>query len=383
MTTQVLAKVVKQLDFDWISLAAMSFLLVSGLIAIFSLSLETEREGFNNFQKQVIFLVVALMAFAVFSTADYQIWKSYSGFLYAVGVISLIAVLLFGMNIRGTTGWFNLGIFNIQPVELMKLFLIISLAKYFSKIPAQITLNKIAVSFIYTLIPVTLAILQPDMGSAVVMAVIWFGMLFLAGVKKQYIMGIILAGLVIIILGWGTILNDYQKDRIQSFMDPGRDPLGSGYNVIQSVIAIGSGGITGKGLGHGSQSQLNFLPEKHTDFIYAAIAEESGLIGTGLIILFFGILLWRMGKTINLSKDIFGKFLVGGVIVMIFFQTFLNIGMNLGIMPIAGLSLPFLSYGGSFLIITLASMGLVQNVWKKTKKQKISITEESYGQFSI
>ncbi|MEA1925992.1 MAG: rod shape-determining protein RodA [Patescibacteria group bacterium] len=379
----MLAKIVKQLDFDWISLVAMLFLLVSGLIAIFSLSLEAEREGFNNFQKQVIFLIVALATFAVFSTADYQIWKSYSGFLYAVGVILLVAVLLFGASIRGTTGWFNLGIFNIQPVELMKLFLIISLAKYFSQIQVQITLKKIAVSFIYTLIPVILAMLQPDMGSAVVMIVIWFGMLFLAGTKKQYVAGIILAGFVIITLGWGTILNDYQKDRIQSFMDPERDPLGSGYNVIQSVIAIGSGGITGKGLGHGSQSQLNFLPEKHTDFIYAAIAEESGLIGTGLIILFFGILLWRMGKTIDLSKDTFGKFLVGGVIIMIFFQTFLNIGMNLGIMPIAGLSLPFLSYGGSFLIVTLASMGLVQNVWRKTKKQKTSITEESYEQFDI
>lgn len=371
------SKIVKQLDFDWIAVVAVAFLLATGLIAIFSLSLETEREGFSNFQKQIIFLLIALGSFVLFSVVDYRLWKSYSGFLYLVGVLLMIAVLFFGVNIRGTTGWFNLGIFNIQPVELMKLFLIISLGKYFSQFSGEISLGSILISCVYIIIPVLLAILQPDMGSAVVMVVIWLGMLFSAGIKKKFFFAILIVGVVTAFFGWNIILKDYQKDRVQSFLDPGGDPLGSGYNVIQSTVAIGSGGVRGKGLGHGSQSQLNFLPEKHTDFIYASIAEESGLIGTGLIIFLFWVLLYRMKKTIDLSRDSFGKLVVGGVIVMIYFQAFVNIGMNLGIMPVAGLSLPLLSYGGSFLIITLVSIGLVQSVWKKREKRKISfVTEE-------
>lgn len=371
-------KIIKKLEFDWISLVAMSFLLAFGLIAIFSLSLEVEREGFSSFQKQVVFLVIALGVFIIFSVSDYRIWRSYSGIFYTLGVASLIAVLFFGVNIRGTTGWFNLGFFNIQPAELMKLFIIISLAKYFSQAQGRITSKEVMTSLVYIIIPVALAVLQPDMGSAVVMIVIWFGMLFLAGAKKGYVAGILLVGILTAIFSWSFILKPYQKERVQSFLDPSGDPLGSGYNVIQSIVAIGSGGVRGKGLGHGSQSQLNFLPEKHTDFIYAAIGEESGLIGTGLIIFLFAILLWRMKKAIDLSRDMFGRLLVGGVVMMIFFQAFINIGMNLGMMPVAGLSLPLLSYGGSFMIVTLAAIGITQSVWKKREKRR-RVMEEAMG----
>jgi rod shape determining protein RodA len=371
----MLETIPKKFEYDWALLIAVVFLLAFGLIAIFSLSLEAEREGFNNFQKQIVFLAIAIGFFILFSMIDYRIWQSYSGLLYVVGVLLLLSVLLFGVNIRGTTGWFNFGIFNIQPAEIMKLFLIISLARYFSKLKNGITPKSIIVSLIYVLIPVVLVALQPDMGSAVVMIVIWLGLLFFAGMKKRYLWSIVVLGVVFSFFAWGMILKDYQKTRILTFLDPNGDPLGSGYNVIQSIVAIGSGGISGKGLGHGSQSQLNFLPEKHTDFIYAAIAEESGLIGTGLILALFWILLQRMNKTIEMSKDYFGKLIVGGVVVMIFFQAFINIGMNLGIMPVAGLSLPLLSYGGSFLIVTLASLGLVQSVWKRRVKRKLLIDE--------
>ncbi|MEA2007253.1 MAG: rod shape-determining protein RodA [Patescibacteria group bacterium] len=369
----------KYLDFDWIAVVAVGFLLMTGLVAIYSLSLEVEREGFNNFQKQFLFLCFAIVVFLAFSWLDYRTWKSYGGILYLFGVFLLVAVLFWGVQIRGTSGWFSFGIFNLQPAELVKLFLIISLAKYFSQISAShLGLRHVLVSFVYVIIPVVLVAKQPDMGSALVMIVIWFGILFLAGLKKKYLFVLIMLAVVTFVFGWNIVLKDYQQQRIESFMNPGADPLGSGYNVIQSMVAVGSGGVSGKGLGHGSQSQLNFLPEKHTDFIFATIAEESGLVGASLVLGLLWLLLFRMKKTSDVSKDSFGRLLVGGVMIMIFFQVFINIGMNLGIMPIAGLSLPFLSYGGSFLIVTLAATGLTQSVWKRRVKRKISL-EGSLG----
>lgn len=366
----------KKINYDWIAVASVLFLLLTGLIAIYSLSLETEKEVFNNFQKQLTYLGFSLVGFVVLSLIDYRIWKSYSGLLYLTGVVLLILVLFFGSNIRGTSGWFKLGFFNVQPVELMKLFLIISLAKYFSQVGSnQLRLHSVLVSFAYTAIPAFLAAKQPDMGSAMVMVVIWFGMLFFAGLKKKYVFVLAVLGILIAVFGWGVVLNDYQQQRIQTFLNPETDPLGSGYNVIQSMVAVGSGGVHGKGIGHGSQSQLNFLPEKHTDFIFATIAEESGLIGVSLVLGMLWLLLLRMKKTADNSKDFFGRLVVGGVMIMIFFQTFVNIGMNVGIMPIAGLSLPFLSYGGSFLITTLVAFGLTQSVWRNRASKRVIFEE--------
>lgn len=357
-------KVSQFAKFDLISVAAMIFLIATGLIAIFSLSLESERIGFSNFEKQLVHVVIAVTTFLIFSLIDYRIWKSHSGNLYLIGIVLLVAVLFLGDNIRGTSGWFKLGFFNVQPVELMKLALIIALARYFSQIKSNfVSFKNILVSFGYVSIPVLLAAKQPDMGSAVVMVMIWFAMVLLSNVQKRYILGIIAVGILTIVFGWGFILKPYQKTRVQSFLDPGNDPLGDGYNVIQSKIAVGSGGIQGKGVGHGSQSKLNFLPEKHTDFIYATIAEERGLVGVGIVIGLFGLLLYRLRVTFMFARDSFGKFIVGGVTTVIFFQAFVNIGMNIGIMPVAGLSLPFLSYGGSFIVMTLAFMGLAQSVW--------------------
>lgn len=355
--------------FDLISIVAMIFLIATGLIAIFSLSLESERIGFSNFQKQSVHVVLAIVTFLIFSLVDYRIWKSHSGNLYLIGVLLMVAVLYFGENIRGTSGWFKLGFFNVQPVEFMKLVLIIALARYFSQIhPLLMSFKHILISLGYVLIPVFLATRQPDMGAAVVMIMIWFAMVLLSGVSRKYIAGIVIVGFLTIVFSWGFFLKPYQKTRIQSFLNPGDDPLGDGYNVIQSMVAVGSGGVQGKGVGHGSQSKLNFLPEKHTDFIYATIAEERGLVGVGIVMGLFGVLLYRLRAVYKASRDLFGKFIVGGVTMVIFFQAFINIGMNIGIMPVAGLSLPFLSYGGSFIIVTLAFMGLTQSVWLRKVK---------------
>jgi len=367
----------KIFDYDWVANSAIVFLIGTGLIAIYSLSLESEALGLTNFERQLVFLAIGAVFFFVFSSIDYRNWKSYSGLFYVFGIILLVAVLLWGRVIRGTSGWFTIGTFGFQPAEAMKLFLIISLAHYFSRsVQSIVTIKHILVSAIYTLIPVSLAIKQPDLGSAMVMIVIWLGMLFFAGLPKKYTAIILLIGIVFSFFAWNGILKPYQKDRIMTFVNPQKDPLGKGYNVIQSMVAVGSGGIWGKGLGHGSQSRLNFLPEKHTDFIFATIAEESGLVGSFLVLGLFGLLIFRLKTIADKSKDEFGRMLVGGVMVMIFFQILVNVGMNLGIMPVAGLSLPLLSYGGSFLITTLIMLGLVQSVWKKRRKRAMVSVED-------
>jgi len=369
-----LHRIKKYSDFDWVFLAALFFLLLFGLLAIFSTSIEGEKGWPSNFHKQLIFILIGLMAFWWAAAVDYRSWKNYSGVLYFSGIVLLVLVLIFGKTIRGTAGWFSLGFFNIQPVELMKVFLIISLSKYFSRnYTGQVELEKFIRSFIYIAIPVFLAILQPDFGSAMVMVVIWLGLLLFSGMKLKYFAAIFLALGVTFLFSWNTFLKDYQKERVLTFINPQHDPLGSGYNVIQSLVAVGSGGIMGKGLGQGSQGQLNFLPEKHTDFIFASIAEETGLVGASIILSLFGVLFFRLHRTFHQSKDIFGKMLVGGVATMFFFHILVNIGMNLGIMPVAGLSLPFLSYGGSFVITCLFLAGLIQSIWRRRKKMRLDL----------
>lgn len=370
-------RVLKYLDYDWVATLSVVFLVAFGLVSIYILSLSNDANDSQNFEKQLIFLAIALVFFVILSQLDYRIWKSYSALVYLLGVILLILVLLFGKEIRGTSGWFSLGFFNFQPVELMKLFLVISLANYFSRQHSLgIHLKNVLVSFFYVLIPVVLAAWQPDMGSAMVMFVIWFCMLFLAGLEKKYIFALLAIVILIPIFSWNIVLKEYQKERIVAFVDPGKDPLGSGYNVIQSMVAVGSGGIWGKGLGHGSQSRLNFLPEKHTDFIFATIAEESGLVGSLILIGLFILLFFRLKITAEHSRDGFGRLIVGGIMAVIIFQVFVNVGMNVGIMPIAGLSLPFISYGGSFLIVAMSAFGLAQSVWKRRKKETTLLVDE-------
>ncbi|MDZ7611843.1 MAG: rod shape-determining protein RodA [Candidatus Moranbacteria bacterium] len=357
------------LKIDWILFFAVAFLTASGLLAIYSLSISSSEEGANNFQKQLIYLSVGLVFFLFFYLVDHRVWKNYSKFFYISGLALLALVLVFGITVRGTSGWFDLGVANFQPVELVKIFLIIYLADYLSrKRNKKLGFKELGFSFFIMLLPVVLVLRQPDFGSASILVVIWLFMVFFAGANKKLVISLIAVGLIGFIAGWNIFLQDYQKDRIHAFLNPQNDPLGSGYNVIQSMVAIGSGGLTGKGIGYGSQSQLNFLPEKHTDFVFAAIAEESGFLGTSLVLFFFWVLLFKMNKIALNSKDYFGKLLVMGIFGMLFFQIVINVGMNLGIIPVAGISLPFLSYGGSFLIVTFIALGLVMSVYKRGKK---------------
>ena len=344
----------------------MFLLLATGLLAIYSLSISSAGNSFNIFDKQLIFVGVAIIIFFIFSLLDYRIWRNYTSIFYILSIGLLLLIFLIGKTSNGAVSWFKFGFLNFQPVEFVKIALILLLAKYFSQVQLKnLSWKNLFSSFSYVLPPIILVILQPDMGSAMVLMAIWLSMVFLAGLDIKQFIALLLSGILLGAMGWFLVLHDYQKQRVISFLNPSEDALGSGYNVNQAMIAIGSGGLTGKGIGHGSQSQLNFIPERHTDFIFATIAEESGLMGAGLLMLFFGIIFWRLKIIIKFSKDRFGQLIVGGVAGILFFQILINIGMNLGIMPVAGLSLPFLSYGGSFLLTMMILVGIVENVWVK------------------
>ncbi|MFA7169449.1 MAG: rod shape-determining protein RodA [Candidatus Paceibacterota bacterium] len=345
-------------------LVAVFLLMIIGLLIIFSISYSENGTDLLNFKKQFFFAVAGICAMFFTASVDYRMLKNYTGVFYVLILFLLIAVLLVGKITRGTVGWFDFGYFSLQPAEFTKIVAIVVLAKCLSELGNYSNiLKKILVSGFYVFFPVGLIMLQPDLGSALVILFIWFCLLCVFGLKKKQIFFIGILGALVSVASWLFFLQDYQKDRIMTFVDPQSDPLGRGYNVIQSMIAIGSGSLWGKGLGHGSQSQLNFLPEKHTDFIFAVIAEEMGFIGGALVLILFTIIFYRLLVIADEAQDNFGKLLVLGTVFMLAFHVLINIGMNMGIMPVTGIPLPFVSYGGSSLIAFFIMIGVVQSVY--------------------
>ena len=280
-----------------------------------------------------------------------------------------------GSTIRGTRGWFSLGWASFQPVELAKIFLIIILADIYSR--QARTINQFKHLFLIglvALLPFILAASQPDFGSAMVLFFIWLISFFLVTKNKKHIILVLASVVLLFSAAWFFIFQDYQQDRIKAFVNPAFDPLGRGYNVRQSIIAVGAGRLTGRGLGFGSQSQLKFIPESQTDFIFSVIAEELGFVGVVMVLALFLFLFYRLYKIALLSPDDFGLFLVVLIAILIFIHSFVNIGMGLGLLPVTGISLPFVSYGGSFMVVMLILIGLVLNIYKAgliSRKQKI------------
>lgn len=354
------------LKLDWILLVSVFLLLGIGLLSLYSISsANQEEETLSVFARQCIFAVAGIVIMSFFIFFDYHYLRSYSKAIYFMALSLLVLVLLWGSTVRGTVGWIGIGTFHIQPVEIAKLALVIFLASFISQKKMELgEVRRLIVSLILAGIMVILVLRQPDLGSAAILGGIWLGLVTICGIKKKLFI-IVAAGIIILAFASWAHLADYQKARIVSFIQPESDPQGSGYNVIQSKIAIGSGGITGKGIGHGSQSQLNFIPERHNDFIFAVIAEEWGLLGALLVIFLFIVIFYRARIIACRASDNFGYLLAAGIMVFYFLQVIINIGMNVGIVPVAGISLPFLSYGGSFLIISLAALGILLNVGAK------------------
>ncbi len=357
-------KVAHLKGFDWVIIGVVVLLLCLGLLTIYSSLYPTNT---LNFRKQLSFSLLGLASmFIIGSLVNYRVFKNKVALtilFYIISVGLLVGVLVFGTKIRGSSSWFSFGVLSFQPVELVKLALILLLARLFTRRFREIgRAHLVVISAVYVGLPSILIMLQPDLGSLLVVVGIWLGMMFLAGVKKRYLFSLLILGLLFLVLSWGLVLKPYQKERVLTFMNPEGDPLGSGYNIIQSTIAVGSGRFLGKGLGYGTQSQLNFLPEQHTDFIFASIAEEWGFVGVLFLMSLFGILFLRLIKISYQCQDNFAKLFIGGVIIMLLLHLFINIGMNLGIFPITGIPLSFISYGGSNLVITLITLGFIQSM---------------------
>ncbi len=350
-------------QFDWPLFLAVFALIVMGLAAIYSVALSQESADYIFVKKQLIAFVIGASACGVLLFSNYRFLRSYSVILYILGNLLLIAVLFFGATIRGTTGWFSLFGFSFQPVEFVKIVLIICLARYFSeRARRRVGLREICESGLLAGLPTLLVLLQPDLGSALVLVSLWGATLLLAGIRKRHLIILGVGIVAVSILAWSFLFADFQKARIISFINPDSDPLGQGYNVTQAIIAVGSGQWFGTGLGFGSQSQLKFLPESQTDFIFAVIAEELGFLGVVLVLAAFTLLFVRILRLAKIATDDFTSYLLLGIGAVFLFQFVVNVGMNLGLLPVTGIALPFVSYGGSSLLAALVMIGIVESI---------------------
>lgn len=347
--------------FDWILMAAMGLLLILSVAVIYSTTFDQSGGATDAFQ-QLFFVAVGLGLIAIFGVSDYRIFRNAAPTLYVLMIISLLIVKVVGVTALGATRWINLGFFQFQPSEFAKIVMAIVLAKVFADNQSQLTGRVLLKSLIYTLIPVLLVASQPDLGTAMVIMATWAGMAVASGIPKRYFAMAVAGGAAILPFLWYFIFHDYQKRRVMTFINPAGDPLGAGYNVKQAQIAVGSGGLWGQALGQGTQSQLNFLPVQHTDFIFAVLAEELGFIGALFTVVLLGIVTLRSLNIASRAKDFFGYQLAIGIMTIILFQTLINVGMNTGIMPVTGIPLPFMSYGGSSILMLLFAIGILQSI---------------------
>ncbi len=346
---------------DWILLGAVILLFLFGLLTLYA-----SPDERTNFYKQATFGVLALIAIITVSFLDWRIFRDQPVILiglYILGVALLGVVLLVGYQIRGVASWLSLGTIGIQPAEFIKVVAILVLAKYFSTRHIELyRLRHLLISGLYVLLPTVLIVLQPDLGSAVILVLIWLGLVLLSGIKARGIFIIALVGIIAAAFLWTVALEDYQKERITSFLNPGRDPLGSSYQTHQAIIALGSGGLMGKGLGEGSQTRLGFLPEYESDFIFAAIGEEWGLLGVLTLLALWAIVFWRLYIISRFAPSNFARLFVGGVFILFASHVLVNIGTNLALLPITGLPLPFTSYGGSNLLAFSLALGVLMSI---------------------
>ena len=355
-------------NFDWVLFCAVVLLSLFGLIEIYSIALGQETLDLLNFKKQILFIISGVGLLFIFSFIDYHFFKGFSNYFYIFGALILIAVIFFGQTVRGTTGWFYLGGFTLQPVEFVKIILIIFLARFFSMKSVKIRPFKhFLISGLGTLVFVFLVLAQPDFGSALLLAAVWIIMLMVTGFNKKYFLVLGMVALVLVALAWNFFFKDYQKQRIMTFFNPSAYSLEEGYNIRQAIIAVGSGGVIGRGVGFGSQSQLKFLPEAQNDFIFAVISEELGFLGVCLIMAFFLIFFFRCLNAVKKINNDFGIYFILGAVGLIFIEMFINIGMNIGLMPVVGISLPFISYGGSSILSSFILVGIIENIIIKSK----------------
>jgi len=357
---------------DYALLAAVAGLLVFGMLIIYSATHADPdlSSPFYYVRIQAIAVVLGTVLMAITALMDYRGLRNYRVHIY-VGVLAIILlVYLVGSAAQGSQRWINLGVFSLQPSELAKLGMVVVLAAYLADRPrGEMEGRTILTALGYVALPALLVFLEPDFGSALVLMAITVSMLFLYGIRWSHfaVMAAAVSGALLLVLkalpaAGIHLLQQYQIDRLLVFLHPDHDPGGAGYNLIQSKIAIGSGMLTGKGLYQGTQAQLNFLPEHHTDFVFSVLGEELGFMGAAILFALFMVVVWRGIRIMLISDNLFGSLIAGGALSMLLFQFFVNIGMTIGIMPITGITLPFISYGGSSMVSNLLAIGLLESI---------------------
>lgn len=352
--------------FDVIIFSSSILLLFLGLLMIYSTT--NNSNGSVLWLRQALFAGIGLGGMFGLAFYDYRNLKKITPWLYLAIIVLLLFVYFFGPAVRGSVRWIDLGFFRLQPAEFAKLAMVIVMAKFFDQQGERLkNFRYVVLSMIYLIVPFLLVLIEPDLGSALVILFTWFGMVLFSRINKKHLLTLIVLFLIVAVVAWFFFLHDYQKQRVYTFLDPASDPQGQGYNVLQSIVAVGSGHLWGWGIGRGSQSQLQFLPERQTDFIFASTAQELGFFGSTFILLLYIVIFYRLIKTCMRSRDNFGAHLTIGIFMMLFVQVVINVGMNIGLLPVTGIPLPLLSLGGSSLITTLLALGIIQSIVARQK----------------
>ena len=359
--TGVITNIFKRfVGIDWILFFAVLLISLAGLITMSSLG---DRNIY--FGRQIVWLIISFGIFFGFSLIDFKFLRRTQVivWIFSLSVGLLGSLFLVGTVAKGAQSWLSLGLFNVQPAEVVKLVLILLLAKYFSRRHVEIrNVRHIIVSGAYAFLVFVLVLVQPDFGSALIIFLIWFGMIMVSGLSKKHLLAVVLLGAVAFALMWTTMLQPYQKSRIMTFLDPLQDIRGTGYNAYQSTIAVGSGELMGKGIGYGTQSRLSFLPEYQTDFIFAAFAEEWGFVGVLILFSLFAVVIWRIISNALHGATNFETLFGIGLAVLLMSHFVVHVGMNVGLLPVTGLTIPFMSYGGSHLVVTFAGLGILMSM---------------------
>ena len=350
-------------DFDWTLLAMVLLLCAVSVFEIYSATLHTKYAGYHN--KQLLWIAAGLIAMFIFAKIDYHQLLDWTPWAYGVCIVALLGVLVLGHKVLGARRWISIGPMHFQPSEWVKLVLILAVARYFANLGGRgLTWKDIFKSFLMVGLPMLLVIRQPDLGTTLTYTPILVAGLFLGGIslRQGLILTAVSATLIVGIWSSGKLLKPYQKARLSSFLNPDNDPRGTGYQIRQSLIAVGSGGVWGKGLAKGSQTQGDFLPIPHADFIFAAFSEEHGFVGAILVLLLYFFILMRLIQNAQTAADLSGSLIIMGVVAVLTFQIAVNVGMVIGFMPVTGIPLPLMSYGGSSVLFTFLALGAAMNV---------------------
>jgi rod shape determining protein RodA len=353
---------------DPVLIIAVIGLVIIGVFAIYSTTNEAlsavDLDPGRFVKRQITFAVLAVVVVMAVASFDYRFLRVYAGLIYATSIVLLILVRTpFGTSVKGSQRWFELFGFQLAPSEIAKIALIAMLAAFVSEIRSELSLPDVFRSAGLAALPAALVFLQPDLGTSIVFAAILVGILVVAGARARHLGILALTAIVLIFAGFQVgLVREYQIARLTGFLDAANDPDRTDYNRLQAEVAIGAGGVFGLGYLQGTQTNLRFVPEQHTDFIFTAIGEEFGFVGALALLGLFGVVLWRAFRIAFIAKDAFGTYLAAGVASMLALQMFVNVGMAIGIMPITGIPLPFVSYGGSSLLVNAAAVGVLLNV---------------------